>query len=144
MPTYAYQCCDYEAVLYKVPISERVKTCPTCGNEMHHLINKEHAAKVQSPRLDNQMYGNGQGMFDKGLGKVITSRAHHEKIMREKGVAVYKGSFDDVMIAQEPKEPKPVPLEKIKDYFDESVNRVRNGEKPVEGTFTDAPPVKGV
>lgn len=143
MPTYAYKCCDYEAVVYKVPIAERVKKCPACGKAMHHLITREHAAKVQSPRLDNQMYNNGQGMFDKGLGVRVTSRAHHEKIMREKGVAVYKGSFDDVMIAQEPKEPKPMALEKVKDIFDESVARVKRGEKPVEGTFTDAPPVKG-
>jgi len=142
MPTYAYKCCEYEAVLYKIRIDDRVRPCPSCGIDMEPLINREHAANIQSSYVDNRVYNNGQGFFDKGLGKVISSRGQHKAIMREKGVEVFTGNLDDVMNAQEPKEPKPLPLEKVKDYFDESVQRVRNGEKVAHGTFTDAPPIR--
>ncbi len=135
MPFYAYRhdSCGWNAVLCRSMEYRVLDACPQCGDarELRPLITKEHSPNVMLPAVTNQLYNNGMGKYDSGLGKWLSSRQEHSAEMERQGVTEYSGSYEDYMDAQN-REPAPVSIETIKDYYEEATARVNNGERPTD------------
>ena len=85
MPRYDYLCENghiFEKFL-KMVNSGQDQTC-TCGA----IAKKTFIVppSTQLPSVDNQIYNNGQGYFDWGLGKHISTRKEREERMAQLGV----------------------------------------------------------
>jgi len=129
MPFYGYQHCNYKAVLRRT-MSERVLPCPECGAEMRPLINREHCPNTIFSSVSNQLYNNGQGYWDPGLGKWVENRQQHERFMKELGVTEYTGTEDEFMSSMEAEQPEPdIGIETVKDVWEQEEAAFNNGKR---------------
>tara|TARA_R110000751_G_scaffold80011_2_gene161295 strand:- start:4404 stop:4802 length:399 start_codon:yes stop_codon:yes gene_type:complete len=71
--------------------------CSECGLEMKVSYLRWSTVRIPSSAITNEIFNNGQGEYDEGLGKVIFSRKHRREVMAEKGlVEVDKHDRDDL------------------------------------------------
>lgn len=137
MPRYGYFCpsCDNEYVLFR-PMDLRVLTrCHQCNalGEYRPLLTAAHAPYVQSPYVDNNLFGNGSGSFDEALGVEVRSRRQKEELLADRGLTMasdYGGFTGPQSLTVSP---KPTPnVAVMEDAIDKAANMVKYNELPPE------------
>lgn len=100
--------------------------CPDCKSVVERMFTMLGMPNTQIPAVDNHEFNNGQGVFDNGLGELITSRKHRREVMEKKGLhEVSKGDRD---LFTKEREHKPMPYEQAKNQFEEAEAMVGNGK----------------
>jgi len=138
MPMYAYhhEACGWNAVLRRTVDTLALSACPACHEitELRPLITREHHARTIMPSVTNQLYNNGQGRYDEGLGRVIHSRSEHKRIMMQQGVTDVNISEDDFMDTMNREPPAAeLQMEDVKDAWAHEEAEYNKGKRPAEG-----------
>jgi len=128
MPRYEYKCkkCGWHGLLWKTMEQRNDASCPECKSEVGRMFTKMGMPNTQIPAVDNQGFNNGQGVYDEGLGELITSRKHRRKVMEEKGLHEVS-KYDRDLFTKE-REHNPMPYEQAKNQFEEAESMVKSGE----------------
>jgi len=128
MPRYEYKCdkCEWHGLLWRTMEQRNSAFCPDCRSEVGRMFTMMGMPNTQIPAVDNHEFNNGQGVFDDGLGELITSRKHRREVMEKKGL--HEVSKEDRDLFTKEREHKPMPYEQAKNQFEEAEAMVSNGK----------------
>ena len=122
MPRYEYKCdkCEWHGLLWKPMEQRNDAICPECRSELGRMFTTMGMPNTQIPAVDNH------GVYDDGLGELITSRKHRREVMEKKGL--HEVSKGDRALFTKEREHNPMPYEQAKNQFEEAESMVKSGE----------------
>jgi len=128
MPRYEYKCdeCEWHGLLWRTMEQRNDAICPKCRSEVGRIFTTMGMPNTQIPAVDNHEFNNGKGVFDDGLGELITSRKHRREVMEKKGL--HEVSKEDRDLFTKEREHKPMSYEQAKNQFEEAEAMVSNGK----------------
>lgn len=128
MPRYEFLCrgCGYHNLVWRESEDCSWALCPDCEKTMERFYTRMGMPGTQSSRIDNQEFNNGRGVYDRGLGEVVTSRKHRREIMERKGL--HELSKYDRDLVNKEHVPHPMSHSEAMDQYEKAVARVKSGE----------------
>jgi len=128
MPRYEFLCrqCGHHGLVWREIEERTTAPCPDCYAEMGRYYTRMGLPSTQSPAVDNREFNNGGGVYDMGLGEVVTSRKHRREIMERKGL--HELSKYDKDLVNKERTPTPMSDSDAMDQYEKTVARVKSGE----------------
>lgn len=129
---------DYECPVCETVYSDCLEVPVCCNAQALVYFGNWKTLNTQSAYLDNHFYGNGQDVYDEGLGESYRSRGQRQAIMDRLGVTDAPDK-EEAMV----RKPKPAPsTDDMAEALERAAIKVRDNdippETPTPDTYHDA------